>query len=202
MLVLFAPRRASISTAELGAGIGLLVTTLAFEVMVGGAELGYGAIIGFVAAALVVGLALAGLSRPVLARNRLVPMAACAGYVLLVVVPWWDVLPRDVQSALRFVPAPLSWTTIAGVLLAVHLLRSWAYEERAGWLVGLPLAMLALAVVDLIRVEDVTWGGGAVVALCLALGIFGLLEQRGRLVLPEILRVDRLGADPGGEAGR
>jgi hypothetical protein len=166
--------------------------------MVGGAELGYGAIIRFVGAALVVGLSLASLRRPVLARTRLLPIAACAGYVLVVVVPWWDVLPRDVQAALRFAPAPLSWTTIAGVLLAIHLLRSWSREERAGRLVALPLAMLALAAVDLIRVDDVTWGGGVVVALCLALGMFGLIEQRGRLAVPEILRVDRIRADPGG----
>jgi hypothetical protein len=115
-------------------------------------------------------------------------------------LPLWNVLPRHVQSALRI--GPLSWLPVAGALLAVWLTCEWAgriagtpeIDER---LILIPLAMLGLAAVDLIqlRAGGITWGGGAVVVLCLLLAQLGRVEQREGLEslrVPEILRIDRL----------
>jgi hypothetical protein len=117
-----------------------------------------------------------------------------------VVVPWWKVLPGGVQSALRF--APVSWLTIAGVLLAVLLLCLWCAQIAGDWsgarlLAAIPLGLLALAALDLIRLraDGMSWGRGAIVGLCLLLTALGRAEQREGLEnfrVPEILRVDRL----------
>src|SRR5439155_11411965 len=135
VIAAFAPRRLAASMIEFAAGIGLLVATLGFALrdQPGGgvhAWFGYGAKIGFGAAALLVVLALASL-RPVVfdqrrALARLVPIAACCAYLAAVVLPWWGVLPRGLQLALRF--GPISWLTIAGVLLAIRLLCAWARQ--------------------------------------------------------------------------
>jgi hypothetical protein len=111
---------------------------------------------------------------------RLVPIAACLGYLAILVVPWW----------------------VAGVLLGIHLLGSWlrrAADASASpdRLVLLPLALLALAALDLIRLRSagITWGGGIVVSLCLVLALLGHVEAQSGLEnmqIPEILRVDRL----------
>jgi len=118
------------------------------------------------------------------------------------VVPWWDVLPRRLQSQSLAHFAPISWLTVAGALLAIHLLGSWARRiarpsQSADRLVLLPLALLAIAALDLIRLRDagITWGGGIVVGLCLLLSLLGRIEQRDGLEnfrVPEVLRVDRL----------
>ena len=116
------------------------------------------------------------------------------------VLPWWGVLPDGAQSALSF--APLSWLTIAGALVGVRLLGRWVAQvpsatANAHWLMLLPLALLALATVDLARLRDegLTWGRGTIVGLCVVLLLLGWVEKRDgleRLRLPEVLRIDRL----------
>jgi hypothetical protein len=202
-------RRLAPPVVELAFGTGLLVATLGFELAApngSGFHFGYGSIVGFSAAALLLVLALVRLRPPRFDRNRLfirlVPITACLAYLVIVVLPWWDVLPRrlQAQSLARF--SPLSWLTVAGALLAIHLLASWArrianVSEDADRLVLLPLALLALAALDLIRLRDagITWGGGIVVGLCLVLALLGRIEQREGLEnvrVPDVLRVDRL----------
>jgi hypothetical protein len=60
----------------------------------------------------------------------------------------------------------------------------------------LPVTLLALAAIDLIAQRDsITWGGGAVIGLCLLLALLGRIEQREGLEsvrVPDMLRVDRL----------
>jgi hypothetical protein len=211
VIVSLAPRRFPVSVIALSAGIGLLVATLGFQLEDRSGdglrlELGYGSTIGFASAGLLLALAIVRFRLPAFDWNRvplrLAPIAACVAYLLVVVFPWWwDVLPPHVQSALRL--EPLSWLTIASALLAIWLLRLWARQiaspsASADWLVLLPLALLALAALDLIRLRDlgVTWGRGVVVALSLLLVVLGRVERRGGLEnfrVPEILRVDRLG---------
>jgi hypothetical protein len=209
VMVAVAPRRLAVSGIELATGLGLLVATLGFQLIEGNdpglhLEFGYGSTIGFAAAALLVALAVTRLRPPRLDWNRvpvrLAPIAACAGYLVVVVLPWWDVLPRHSQSVLRF--APLSWLTIVGALVGIRLLGLWVRQIKgasgsADLLVILPLALLALAALDLIRLRanGITWGGGVVVGLCLLLVLSGRAEQlQGiqNLRVPEILRVDRL----------
>jgi len=209
VIVTLAPRRRTASIVEFAAGTGLLVATVGFQLTEGGGsglrfELGYGSTIGFTAAALLGALAVARLRPVAIEWNRvparLVPIAACVAYLVVVVVPWWNVLPPQLQSALRF--APLSWLTITGALLGIHLLLLWARQVSgapggADWLMVIPLALLSLAALDLVRLRDdgVSWGGGVVVGLCLLLALLGRLEQREGLEnfrVPEILRVDRL----------
>jgi hypothetical protein len=202
-------RRLGVSDVELGVGVGLLVATLGLELAapdIAGIQLGYGSFIGFSAAALLLVVVLARLRLPRIDRNRLrvrlAPITACLAYLAVVVVPWWDVLPRRLQShsLVRF--APPSWVTVAGVLLAIHLLGAWMRRladprESGDRVVILPLGLLALAAVDLIRLRDagITWGGGIVVGLCLVLALLGRIDEREGLEnfrLPEVLRVDRL----------
>jgi hypothetical protein len=104
------------------------------------------------------------------------------------------------ESFVRF--APVSWLTVASALLGIHLLGSWLRRSAEGSpsatrLVLLPLALLALAALDLIgsRSTGITWGGGVVVGLCILLALLGRIEAQGGLEnmqMPEILRVDRL----------
>jgi hypothetical protein len=206
---LAARRFPGVPIAELAAGVGLLVATLGFDLIdnsAGGVNysFAYGSTIGFAGAALIVGLAAAPLRLPSIEWRRAMvrsgPIAASATYLVIAVLPWWDVLPRQLESDLRI--APLSWLTITGVLLGIHLLYVWAgriggITRSSESLVILPLALLGLAAVDLIRLRDngMTWGGGIVVGLCALLTLFGWIEQQARLEnfqLPEILRVDRL----------
>ena len=200
---LLAQRRRSAPLVELAAVVGLLVATLGFELVEGtfaGVRLsfGYGSTLGFAAAALLVAIVLARVRPPKLGRDdavRLLPVAACAGYAAIVVLPWWGVLSFDTVQTLRF--APLSWLTIAGVLVDLCLLGHWARRCSDVRLVLMPLALLALAALELIRFRDlgIAWGGGTIVGLCLLLAFLGRVEQGGgwaNVHVPEILRVDRL----------
>jgi hypothetical protein len=133
---------------------------------------------------------------------RLAPIAGCLVYLVIVVVPSWEVLPRRLQSQSLTRFAPLSWLTVAGALLAIQLLGLWARRvggasAGTGLLVLLPLALLALAAVDLVRLRGagITWGGAIVVGRCLVLALLGRAEHEGRLEglrVPELLRVDRV----------
>jgi hypothetical protein len=98
--------------------------------------------------------------------------------------------------------APISWLTVAGALLGIHLFGSWLRRAaggsaRPGLLVVLPLALLALAALDLIRLRSagITWGGGLVVGLCILLAVLGRVEAQSgleKMQIPASLRVDRL----------
>jgi hypothetical protein len=63
--------------------------------------------------------------------------------------------------------APFSWITVAGALIALTLIRLWL--ERGPDLRPLfllPAVIAALATLDLVRAETITWGGGIVLGLC------------------------------------
>lgn len=203
-----APRRSRLSLVELALATALFVATLGFELVPTGGvglHIGRGAIVGFAAAAALLVIT-APLQRPTLEWHRLAvflaPIAACFGYLAILVVPWWGVLPPQLQSQSLTRFAPLSWLTVASALLGIHLLGCWM--ERAGDgsarphpLVLVPLALLTLAALDLIRLhsDGITWGGGIIVALCILLALLARIETRSGLEnmhLPEILRVDRL----------
>jgi hypothetical protein len=193
------------SVVDLAAMFGLLVITLGVAVDENGGpgfriEVGYGALIGFATAALLIVLALAR-SRPPAPRwhrllVRLAPIAACIGYLAIVVLPWWNIITPFSEAFFAW----LSWTTIIGALLAIRLLRLWA-QQVAGVastteLVLLPVALLALAAIDLIaQREAIRWGGGAAACFCLLLVVLGRIEQRQGLEnirIPNALRLDRL----------
>jgi hypothetical protein len=204
-----APRVLPLPTVPVAAGIALLVATFGFLLVDRSGPgfrfgFGYGSLIGFAGAGLLLALVIGRRRVPAFDRSRvpvrLAPIAACAAYLVVAVLPWWGVLPDNVESALRF--APVSWLTITGVLLAIWLLHLWvrqivAVSAKTESLVLLPLALLALASLDFIRLghDVVGWGDGIVAALCVLLTLLGRLEQRGGMEnfrLPAILRVDRL----------
>jgi hypothetical protein len=208
VVAVLAPRRLRRSVVELAAGFGLLVATLGFSLQEGGGggfhvEHAYGSTIGFVLAAVLVALALAPSRLPTFdwrrAAVRLAPIAACAAYLTIIVPPLLDVFQEPFHTPPIY--PPLSWLTIAGALLGIRLLRLWALQiagaSESPELVLLPIALLALAGIDLIdqREKAATWGRGAIVGLCLLLALLGRIEQRGGLEhigVPEAVRLDRL----------
>ena len=209
VIVTLTLRRRAGLVVELAAGTGVLVATLGSQLTRGGGsdlrfEFGYGSTVAFTGAVVLGALAAVRVRPDLIEWNRLiarlVPIAACAAYLIIVVVPWWNVLPPRLQSGLGF--APLSWLTIMGALLGIHLLRLWGRQVTgapggADRLALIPVALLSLATLDLVRLrgDAVSWGGGLVVGLSLLLALLGRLEQRAgleNLRLPEILRVDRL----------
>jgi hypothetical protein len=152
--------------------------------------------LGPAAAVLAIGLVIVSL-RP--QRAAASGIALAAGIGLLIATLGFQLADTDFDGG-RI--GPLSWLPVAGALLAVWLTCEWAgriagtpeIDER---LILIPLAMLGLAAVDLIqlRAGGITWGGGAVVVLCLLLAQLGRVEQREGLEslrVPEILRIDRL----------
>ncbi len=210
LAVVFASSKLSAWPIEFAVGFGLLVATAGFQLQeyraLGGyrVEFGNGATVSFVGAALLIVVALAGVG-PQLpdwmpAPERIAPVAGCVAYLVMLVLPLWNVLPGRVQTGLQF--APLSWLTIAGTIVGIHLLFTWlgpieSSSETTHLLVVLPLFLLALAALDLIdrRAVGITWGGGIVVGLCVLLAVLGNVERHGglrNLRIPEILRVDRI----------
>jgi hypothetical protein len=191
VLVALAARRGPV--IELAAGLGIMVATLGFAARAPSLSMGYGLVIDCAAAAVLVALAVVHVRQPRL-DVRLVPVAICLAYLVIVVVPWWDVLSRRAEVSLRF--APVGWLTIAGVLVAIRLLGLWVRQgELDHRVVSLPLGLLALAALELIRFRDsgLAWGGGIVVGLSVALVALGYYGRRGwGFQVPEILRVDRL----------
>jgi hypothetical protein len=108
LLILFVAPRRFLPPATLGGGIALLIATAGFQLENRSAdglhlEFGYGALIGFVAAGLLLALTVVGL-RPPKVGLRLAPIDACIAYLVVVVVPWWTVLPHHPESALGFTP--------------------------------------------------------------------------------------------------
>jgi len=180
--------------AELAAGIALLVTTLGFQLGHGEMyDLAYGFWIAAACTAVIVVLAAISLSAPPL-DARLVPVALCLAYLVVVVPTWWGVFESDAPRFFWF--APFSWLTLAGALLALMLIRLWLERfSDVRLLLLVPALITALAGVDLARAEELTWGGGIVLGLCALLALSAWVEMRGasgRLRVPEILRVDRI----------
>jgi hypothetical protein len=205
LVAVLEPRRLRLSVVDLAATFGILVVTLGVALREESGpgfhvERGYGEFIGFVAAALLIALALMRSRPPTFDWHRLpvraVPIAACAGYLVILMLPWWGIVAPD--SSLLF--ALFSWPTIAGVLLGIRLLRLWARQvagsSQTAELALLPIALLAVAAIDLIaHRERIMWVDGAVVGLCLLLALLGRLEHRGGIEnfrIPQVLRVDRL----------
>jgi hypothetical protein len=184
---------------EAAAGAALLTATSGFEITRSSdVTVGYGAVVGFAAAAALVVVAVTGtrvrLPGRIRALELLPPVAAILGYLAVVALSWWRVLPPFGSQTLF--ELRVTWLTIAGALLAILLLGAWLRAD-ARWLVAIPLAMLALLALDLIRDRNggMTWGDGIVVVLCLALAALGRVEQQGglrRFDVPGILRIDRI----------
>jgi hypothetical protein len=200
--------RSALSAAESGTALAVLVATAGYQLaeQSGGGDIrlstGFGAYAVFVLTGALLAVSLAGF-RP--RRPKVTRPLAAAGlaisvcYVLVVVVPWWGVLPARLQDDVGF--APESWLTLAGALLGIHLAALWVRRGFGGHadgsaLVLVPGAMLALAAIDVIaRRHNERWDAGAVVGLCLLLMFVGDAERRGglrQIRVPEILRIDRI----------
>ena len=115
------------------------------------------------------------------------------------VVPLWFVLPEPWTFRAYALHGSLA---VAGVLLALYLVRLWARRMRGPAktdhrLTLVPFILLTLAALELIRYRSgpVIWGAVILVVLCLLLALLGWIEERNGLEgfrVPETLRVDRL----------
>lgn len=193
--------------AALTLAIVLFVVTSGLEVHVyyPRYHYGYGSILGFVAAGLLLSLVL-GRFRPRLDRARialrLLAIGSCLAYATVVVVPWWNLLAFIWKDNLDELG---DWFSIAAVVLTLELLVAWL-SRTAGAASGatrpltvLPLALLALAGLALVeeRAIGFNWGGWLLVGLPLLLALLGWIEERDGLrglPVPEVLRVDRIPA--------
>jgi hypothetical protein len=203
--------RRVVSSFELATGVCLLLATVGFRLHTGSQNgvrlgVGYGSIVGFVAAAVLVALVLARvrLSWPDVKSMapRLLPLGLGGVYVAAVVVPWWGVLPDEIWSTFRPRFAAISWLTITSALLGIRLVYVWAGQSRGNSdrgpeLVLLSVALVALGVLDAVPLPTVqlTWNGGVLLGLGVPLTLLALIEERGGLRnvrVPEILRVDRI----------
>jgi hypothetical protein len=200
-----------VSSLELVTGVGVLVATLGFRLQSGtesGVRLGigYGSIIGFVAAAVLGALVLARTSwrwaDVKAAATTLLPLVLAAIYVTAVVLPWWDVLPREISSTFvpRFAAGP--WLTVASALLGIRLVYIWARQSRSSSDSGPELVLVSLALVVLgvlnavpLPTLQLNWSGALLLGLSVSLTLLALIQERGglrELRIPEILRVDRI----------
>jgi hypothetical protein len=187
--------------------VALLVSALGTAYLASGPffRMDYGAIVGFVGAGVLLVTALVPF-RPVQVDKsrafvRAVPLALAVLCVASIMVPWWFVLPRDWTSQ----ALPLNnWLGVAGLLLALYLVRLWALQMQGrartdNRLTFVPLVLLTLPALELIRLRDspvVIWGAIILVGLCLLLAVFGWVEEDRTLetvrVPDEFWRVDRL----------
>lgn len=163
----------------------------------------YGAYVGIAAAVMLLVSALVpvrtGRLEPGRALPRTLPLVASVLCVVVIVLPWWFVVPR----LSLFQDSPLyGWLDVPGMLLALYLVRLWRLRMRGPAAPGLqlvlvPLVLLVLAALELIRFRaSVIWTSVILVGLCLLLIVFGWLERTDRLesfrVPEEIWRIDRL----------
>ena len=166
---------------------------------------GYGAFVGFAAAGVLLLTALVRFRPGRFERRRTlaraVPMALSVLCVAALVVPMWFVLPRN--WTFQAIPLYYGWVPVAGLLLALYLVRLWAISTRGparsgNRLTVVPLTLLTLAALELIRFrnDEVIWGAVTLVGLCLVLALFGWIEESSGLegvrVPDEVWRVDRL----------
>ncbi len=184
LLTILLLRRSGIPSLRIALGIGLFVATAGFEIRspFPDVRFGYGSFVGFTAAGLLLGAAASGRLRRPNGRRllvRLLPLATCLAMLLLVVVPWWGVLP-----GMPFNVVSPWWMTVALALVVLNLTVSWlqrtANTARGQWLAaqaGLVLGLTALQVTTR-HDRGVSWGGLLVVGLCLLLVVFGRIEER------------------------
>jgi hypothetical protein len=162
---------------------------------------GYGAFVGFAAAGILLVAALVRLRPGRVERRRAlaraVPLAVSVLCVAAIVVPTWFVLPRS--STPQATPLYYGWVQVAGMLLALYLVRLWTISARrplgtGNGLTLVPLTLLTLAALELIRFRnrEVIWGAVILVGLCLVLALFGWIEENNIRVPDEVWRVDRL----------
>jgi hypothetical protein len=194
------------AVTELSIGIALCAATTGFQF--GDSDsafqnhFAYGAFIGFAAAGILLAVALARLDLPPLDRRRLavriVPLAASLACVAAVALAWWSVLPGSWQEETAVL---VGWLAATGLLLSLHLLRLWlrSVQSPVGGhaLTFTPLALLTLVALALVveRRQELTWGAGTLVALCLLLAALGWIEERNGLEsahVSEAWRLDRL----------
>jgi hypothetical protein len=189
-----------------------IVLTIAFLVSVIGTYLAvgdesrvfglaWGSYVGFAATAALL-LSVLGPLRPVRvepsrALARAVPLTASIACLVAVVLPLWDVLPRDWVQA----DAVSGELSVAALLLVLHLIRAWilsAVRRPTGHTLTLvPLALVVLPALQLIflRSEAIRWGGVILISLSVVLALLGWIEERDGLEsagFPELLRLDRL----------
>jgi hypothetical protein len=166
-------------------------------------QIGYGAILGFAAAGVLLVTAVIPLRIGHVDRSRALaralPLAASVLCIAAVVLPLWFVLPEQ----WTFQASALHGSfTVSGVLLSLYLVRLWASRVPGpAWtdhrLTLVPLILLTLASLELIRFRngDVIWSAVILVGLCLVLAVFGWIEEDrdlGSVGVPEALRLDRL----------
>jgi hypothetical protein len=208
VVLAYAPGLLAAAPVELAAGVGLLVATAGTQLEWGRVQsvrldVGAGAFLGFVAAGVLVVLALAALRTRAPARPlALAPAAVSLVYVAVVVLPWWGVLPDRTWSTFSRSLAALSWQTVAEALVGIRLVRLWVDRAAGGTrtpaeLVILPLALAALAALDAIRVRELglTRNTPVLVGLPALLLAFGVVERAGGirgLRVPELFRIDRI----------
>jgi hypothetical protein len=166
-------------------------------------RIGYGALLGFAAAGILLVTAVLRLRPAPVERGRalarVVPLAASVLCIAAVVVPEWFVLPERWTFQASALYGSLE---VPGVLIALYLIRLWARNVRGPArtdhrLTLVPLILLTLAALELIRFRNgpVIWGAVILVGLCLLLAVLGWVEESSGLEgmrVPETLRVDRL----------
>lgn len=192
-------RRFGVRPLELLLGIVLLVTTHGFELAADPDrhQFRYGSYLGFAAAGLILMLALLQLRRPTIERGRvglsLFAGGVCVAYAVLVVVPWWQVLPAHWQWQSIGRSGGVSWTSVAALVLILRLLGTWTIRARglggsSEELVLVPLALLGFAVLDFVDAHELTvgvsWGDGIALGLSLTLALLGWFDQRGASAFP------------------
>lgn len=202
-----APYRLPAPAGLLSAGVVLFVASEVLELLdlVGPrtGRLGYGAVIGLAAAALIAGFALLRLRNRRFGRrldlSRAWPIAACLILLSFLVVPSWHVLPFGVEGVFGY--ALLSWLSVVEAFGVLVLIALWSRQlvvaRLQAWLVALPVGLLGLAVVDFFRngFDGTRWDHGATVGLCALLAALGIADARvgiENVRFPEILRIDRL----------
>lgn len=198
LLVLLLGLRGLFVELAVGAAVYVMVTGLEVT-QLRLTHLGYGAPLGFAGAALLLVAAARRLRvrrEPRRLLTRLVPIAACLGFLAIPVLTLTGRLSPQLEIES---PWRLYWVEVAAVLLAIRLLGRWLGGPKDDVeLVLLPLALLAVTALDLIdiRTEGISWQGWASVVLCAILVAFGWIERNGgleRLRVPdEVWRVDRL----------
>lgn len=166
------------------------------------AQLGYGAVLGFAGAALLLVASARRLGSVPPGRRRLLlrlaPMLACAGFLAIPVATLTGRLSH------RFVldsPWHWYWLELGAILVALRLLGRWlAGPSGDDELVLLPLGLLALTVLTVVEAHSafgrIGWEGWVGLGLSLLLVVIGWVERTSRLeklrVPKEIWRVDRL----------
>ncbi len=209
LLLLFALLLPRLESYALDATLGVVLLVATLGIYVAAAplpvlRLGYGAYVEFASAACLLLLALPRL-RPARRARRsalvwALPPAASVACLTAILLPLWYVLP---ERWMLEATAVQSWFSMAGLLLALYLVRVWLLRLGGAStaphrLTLVPLVLLPLPALQLLRYRDVTivWGGVILVALCLLLAVLGWIEESGggleRLRVPEFLRLDRL----------